>query len=539
MTTSAPGATVADLHVYSGDEIPAGLPAGTTMPYGLMALTLTGAGGFSATVQVTVQGNLTAEDRLYKYLPTCVGGVATDWAWHDITEHAMVSGVQDGDEEGEDCGGPCSPCNLSLPSPICTCSGSTPIFTVDDTADLIDSSPGDGACLSAGGTCTLRAAIHEANVLAAPVVCVQVPAGVYQLTIPAGTPAPIVIPEEDDVTMGDLDVTTPICIKGVDRNEVVIRGGGEVGRPFHIHETAVSTAYPGVWFERFTIDGSYAPAHAGPSLINDMVAQPECNSGEDDCSGGAIRNEGWLTLVELTISANASNGQGNGILNTNTGDLRIFAGFIKDNVDMIGHGGGILNAGALNVRYFRVSVIEAHHGHGSARGVRAVGLASTRPDPVGSPDVHRPGARSMTPPPSSPVHVDVEVRFRDLDALNHVNNAVYFTFMETARVAYLREILPEGAATGDPAHAFPFLLAEASCRFLAPATLGQVVRVGIRVSRMGNKSFDFAYQLSDRDTGTVFAEARSVQVAYDHERRESIPIPEELRGRISALEGGS
>jgi hypothetical protein len=602
VTTAAPGATVADLHIYTDDEIPDGLPEGTTLPYGLMALTLTGAGGFSSTIQVTVSGALTAEDRLYKYLPTCVGGVATTWAWLDITEHAMVSGVQDGDgvyqitvtdggfgdadcvingkvvdpqgpghnpaniptmdewavillllgmaalafwhlrqrpsivgaalsllilgwsgvltagllsgakhepaaiiggetmraplspdtgdasativvevgpqsgevpsavtlayelahgawqavacdpaadlgagywratlpltglshgatvryyvkaefpggapvflhdgaadpcdgvtcgahraceqgmcvcaegfigaacdacatghhgpdcaftcvddeengdEEGEDCGGPCTPCSVPMPSDPCICSGSTPIFTVDDTADLPEGLAGDGFCISTGGTCTLRAAIEEANATAAPLTCIQVPAGVYELTIPAGVPVggSVVIPEEDDAAMGDLDITTPICIKGVDRNEVIIRGGGEVGRPFHVHESAQSTAYPGVWLEQFSIDGSYAPAHTGASLVNDTTAQPECNSGEDDCSGGAIRNEGWLTLVSITVSANASNGQGNGILNTNTGDLRIFAGFIKDNVDLLGHGGGILNAGDLTVRY--------------------------------------------------------------------------------------------------------------------------------------------------------------------------------------------
>ena len=113
---------------------------------------------------------------------------------------------------------------------------------------------------------------------------------------------------------------------------------------------------------RFSIVESYAPAHTGATLIDDLVAQPECNSGEDDCSGGAIRNEGWLTLIELTIAANASNGQGNGVLNTNTGDLRIYAGFIKDNVDYIGHGAAIYtDDAAVNIKS---SVITQAAGYG-------------------------------------------------------------------------------------------------------------------------------------------------------------------------------
>ena len=264
-----------------------------------------------------------------------------------------VDDEQNGDEEGVDCGGPCTPCSTPMPPMPCPCLEATVTFHVDDTSDLPENNAGDGQCESTNNTCTLRAAIEEANALSEPVVCIQLPAGEYNLTIPAGVPpgGSVVIPEEDDDSVGDLDITTPVVIKGEDRNDVVIRGGGDVGRVFHVHESAQNTNCPGVWFERFSIVESYAPAHTGATLIDDLVAQPECNSGEDDCSGGAIRNEGWLTLIELTIAANASNGQGNGVLNTNTGDLRIFAGFIKDNVDYIGHGGGILNAGALAVRY--------------------------------------------------------------------------------------------------------------------------------------------------------------------------------------------
>lgn len=127
----------------------------------------------------------------------------------------------------------------------------------------------------------------------------------------------------------------------------------------------------------------------------------------------------------------------------------------------------------------------------------------------------------------------LEVRWRDLDALGHVNNAVYFTYLEQARVHYLREL---GVVSSDPA-GIGFILAEASCRFKSPLELGEQVTIHTRVSQLRNSSFVFEYRAEGED-GRLVATARSVQVCYDYQAQRPISIPDEWRETIVAYEPG-
>jgi acyl-CoA thioester hydrolase len=128
------------------------------------------------------------------------------------------------------------------------------------------------------------------------------------------------------------------------------------------------------------------------------------------------------------------------------------------------------------------------------------------------------------------IHIDV--RFRDVDALNHVNNAVYFTYMEQARVHYMKHLgLVEDYTSG-----FGFIIAEAACTFKQPIFLGQNVIVRIRATDLKNSSFVFEYSIDDADTGRVLAIGRTVQVCYDYEASKPVPIPAEWRARVEAFE---
>jgi acyl-CoA thioester hydrolase len=127
----------------------------------------------------------------------------------------------------------------------------------------------------------------------------------------------------------------------------------------------------------------------------------------------------------------------------------------------------------------------------------------------------------------------IEVRWRDLDALNHVNNAVYFTYLEQARVAYLHEL----GVVPDTPSGIGFILAEAHCRFKSPLTLGEWVTVYIRVSELRNSSFFFEYRVEGEDQ-RLAAEARSTQVCYDYENKRSVPISDEWREAIISFEPG-
>jgi acyl-CoA thioester hydrolase len=133
-----------------------------------------------------------------------------------------------------------------------------------------------------------------------------------------------------------------------------------------------------------------------------------------------------------------------------------------------------------------------------------------------------------------PVVTPIMIRFRDLDAFGHVNNAVYFTFMEMARVEYFTRlgILKSGE--------FPtpfFIIAEAACQFKAPIQLDTSLSIQVRVSRLGNSSFDMEYRFVDEVNDVVLATGRTVQVTFDYAANRSVPLPDEWRTAIVQLEG--
>ena len=140
----------------------------------------------------------------------------------------------------------------------------------------------------------------------------------------------------------------------------------------------------------------------------------------------------------------------------------------------------------------------------------------------------------QSPTPSFRFSLPIEIRFRDLDALNHVNNAVYFSYMEHARFAYLRHL---GLFVGDGLDK-GMIVAEATCTFKAPITLGQNVVAQVRATDLKNSSFVFEYSLEDADSGRVMATGRTSQVCFDYATNKSISIPAHWRERIERFERG-
>lgn len=120
-------------------------------------------------------------------------------------------------------------------------------------------------------------------------------------------------------------------------------------------------------------------------------------------------------------------------------------------------------------------------------------------------------------------------RFRDLDPMGHVNNAVYLTWIENARIEYLRLL---GTVEQPDPHGMGMILARAEVDFRDALSFGDEVEVGVRPARLGTKSFDLEYQLRCGDR--VVAEAKTVLVAYDYDTNRSKEIPEEWRRRLAA-----
>ena len=128
--------------------------------------------------------------------------------------------------------------------------------------------------------------------------------------------------------------------------------------------------------------------------------------------------------------------------------------------------------------------------------------------------------------------VPIQPRFRDTDAMGHLNNAVYVTYFEVARAAYWR------ALTGDANYQrVPFILAHTTIDFRSPGYVHEVLEVGLRVARLGTKSFEFAYRIVEQESRRLVCEGKSVQVIFDYAKDASYPLPDGLRAAVRAFEG--
>jgi acyl-CoA thioester hydrolase len=129
----------------------------------------------------------------------------------------------------------------------------------------------------------------------------------------------------------------------------------------------------------------------------------------------------------------------------------------------------------------------------------------------------------------------VEVRYGDLDPQGHLNNAKYLTYFETARIHYFVHL---GLFT--PGQSFMdigVILADARVTFHAPVQFGTPAKVGVRTSRIGNKSMTVEQNIVNAETGEVLASGQVILVAFDYHTNKSLPVPDEMREVISRFEG--
>ena len=249
------------------------------------------------------------------------------------------------------------------------------MFTVNDTADAVDAVL-DGNCATAGGTCTLRAAIQEANAHSGPDT-IMVPAGTYLLTILGRG--------EDMAATGDLNITDDLTIIGAGADRTIVDGNG-IDRIFDI-ELPTSRVAIVVAIAALTIQngnsgpgaladggGLYnsgtltlrnvvvannttaAASGGGITNINDITLTDCVVSGNTTATyGGGIDNFGTATLENVTVSGNMS-GLGGGIANDDASAVAALTNVtIADNSASPGSGGGFYNLGAATLRYVIVA----------------------------------------------------------------------------------------------------------------------------------------------------------------------------------------
>ena len=122
----------------------------------------------------------------------------------------------------------------------------------------------------------------------------------------------------------------------------------------------------------------------------------------------------------------------------------------------------------------------------------------------------------------------IEVRFRDVDMLGHVNNAVVVTFLEVARFAWWRDYLD-----GRPFEDEGFLIARIEVDYRRPILISDAIRIEVRCSRIGTSSFDLVSRIVDAD-GTLFAEGKTVQVMVAPGLGRPAPIRPETRAWLES-----
>lgn len=252
-------------------------------------------------------------------------------------------------------------------------------FLVNSTADKVDLSPGDGVCHTKLNTCTLRAAIQEANALGGAVT-IQLDAATYTLKR--------VGPGEDNAALGDLDLKGNLKIVGHGQTQTIIQGKvGWNDGIFSVLSGKATLIKLKIQKGNATIGGGVFVAAGGNAKLKksavaknvvgadgggiynagvlSIVSSLVKNNKAPDFTGGGIFNKGGLTLTRTTITNNQAD-LGGGIYNAAAGGISMTASSVSANHATQGSGGGIFNDGLLTIDS---SLVSANHASDSGGGL--------------------------------------------------------------------------------------------------------------------------------------------------------------------------
>lgn len=127
----------------------------------------------------------------------------------------------------------------------------------------------------------------------------------------------------------------------------------------------------------------------------------------------------------------------------------------------------------------------------------------------------------------------LDIRWSDMDEMRHVNNAVYLTYFEQARVYYFHEACQWNWKE------IGAILANAHVDYLRPVVFPNDTYVYVRTSKLGNKSFEVSYIITSVVNGVeeLTTTGATTMVMFDYKTNTSVPMPDHLRQRLSNYEG--
>ncbi|EMA36850.1 acyl-CoA thioesterase [Halobiforma nitratireducens] len=124
---------------------------------------------------------------------------------------------------------------------------------------------------------------------------------------------------------------------------------------------------------------------------------------------------------------------------------------------------------------------------------------------------------------------DIAVRYRDLDPLDHVNHAVYASYLEAARTDYLETVLEVAPEE------INFVIANLEIDYRRPIVKGDDPEIALWVSGMGDSSCTMAYEIRVGDE--IAATAETTMVHVDADAKQPTPMPDETREALETADG--
>ncbi|MBP7213400.1 MAG: acyl-CoA thioesterase [Anaerolineaceae bacterium] len=136
-------------------------------------------------------------------------------------------------------------------------------------------------------------------------------------------------------------------------------------------------------------------------------------------------------------------------------------------------------------------------------------------------------------PQDFPYYQEIEVRYADLDTLQHVNNVTIMQYVENARIGYYQAT---GIWDGKIRQGFGMVVASVKIDFVTSIMFGDPVRVGVKTGRIGGKSITFLFQVENSQNGQVFARGEVVMVSFSQEKQKSVPVSQEWREKLASFD---
>ncbi len=131
-----------------------------------------------------------------------------------------------------------------------------------------------------------------------------------------------------------------------------------------------------------------------------------------------------------------------------------------------------------------------------------------------------------------PVHIEIDVQWGDMDAVQHVNNTVYLRWTESARIEYFQRL---GYGVSQQEGEAGFILGWQDCKYIFPVTFPDTVIVGVKVTDIGKDRLILQSHLFSKKHQRLVAISKQTIVTYDYSTLQKVDVPDELRDKVLAM----